>query len=161
MLVRPLLLIMLVLILAGCGTRLSEAAADNPAAAVPQTLAQAQALWGANGASRYRVTVTRTCFCPPDVRQPIRVSVVEGEVIHLEGLEQPLHQPERLDTARLTVTGLFRFIEQAKKRNPHKLEVDYDASYGYPRRIDYDGHQMIADDEFRYELTDFRVSSPD
>ena len=58
-------------------------------------------------------------------------------------------------------SGLFGFIEQSAGRVPYKLEVDYDATSGFAKRIDYDGHELIADDEFQYELTDFRAGAPD
>lgn len=161
MCMRRLLLTALALWLAGCGARVPDATADTPQDSPPETLEQAQALWAAKAVLGYQVTVTQTCFCPPDLRQPLRVSVVAGEVVQVEGLVQPLQQPDQLDTQRLTVAGLFQFIAQSAKRDPHKLEVDYDAHFGFPRRIDYDGHPMIADDELRYELMDFRVSSPD
>lgn len=161
MVTRRLSFLLSALLLAGCGATASNATADNPSGKAPENLQQAQALWNTEGSSTYQVTVTQTCFCPPDLRQPMRVSVSDGEVIEVEGLEQPLQQRDQLDTSRLTVTGLFGFIEQSAKRDPHKLEVEYDARFGFPRRIDYDGHEMIADDEFQYELTDFRAGSPD
>lgn len=156
-LVRPWSLPLLVLIMAGCGARAPEATADNAPETAPEGLQQAQAVWDAEGIKDYRVTVRQTCFCPPDLRQPLRVTVADGEVVEIRGLEQPLQQQDQLDRSRLTVAGLFRFIRQSAEREPHKLEVEYDPRFGYPRHIDYDGHERIADDEFRYELTDFRT----
>lgn len=161
MLARGLSLLLPMLLLAGCSATASDETADKSAGKAPENLQQAKALWSSKGTSTYQVTVTQTCFCPPDLRQPLRVSVSEGEVIDVEGLQQPIKQPDQLDHSRLTVAGLFSFIEQSADRDPHKLEVDYDASSGFPRWIEYDGHEMIADDEFQYELTDFRAGPPD
>ena len=118
-------------------------------------------MWNEKGASTYQVTVTQTCFCPPDLRQPLRVSVADGAVVDVAGLEQPMKHRENLDASRLTVDGLFRFIQQSAEREPHQLEVEYDARFGFPRFIDYDGHEMIADDEFQYRLTDFSAGEAD
>lgn len=84
-----------------------------------------------------------------------------GKIVKVEGLEQPLQNRNLLDDQRLTVAGFFRFIEQSAAKNPHQLEVEYDPRYGFPRRILYDGHEMIADDEFQYELSDFRAGGTD
>lgn len=161
MLVRRLSFPLLVLLLGGCSATASDATADRSSGKAPETLQQAQALWNAKGTSTYQVTVTQTCYCPPDLRQPLRVSVSDAEVVEVKGTEQPVKQRGQLDSSRLTVAGLFRFIETSAERDPHKLEVEYDSSFGFPRRIDYDGHQMIADDEFQYELTDFRAAGAD
>lgn len=152
-------LLFLALVLAGCGVTASDATADRSPATAPESLQEARALWHAEGSPTYQVTVTQTCFCPPDLRQPLRVTVSDGEVVEVEGLEQPLRQQGQLDTSRLTVNGLFGFIEQSAKRDPHKLEVEYDSRFGFPRLIDYDGHEMIADDEFQYRLTDFSAGA--
>ncbi|MCK7551091.1 MULTISPECIES: DUF6174 domain-containing protein [Marinobacter] len=159
--VRRLSVTALGLWLVGCGAQVSDVIAKSPLDSAPETLEQAQALWDAHAVSGYRVTVTQTCFCPPDLRQPLAVSVAGGAVVKIEGLDQPLQEPHRLDSQRLTVAGLFQFIAESAKRDPYKLEVEYDSHFGFPRRIDYDGHPMIADDELQYELTDFRVNAPD
>ncbi len=161
MLARRLSLPLLVLLLTGCSATASDATADKSTGKAPESLQQAQALWNTKATSTYQVIVTQTCFCPPALRQPLRVSVSGGEVVEVEGLEQPVKQRDQLDTSRLTVAGLFRFIEQSAERDPHKLEVEYDPGFGFPRHIDYDGHEMIADDEFQYELTDFRAGEAD
>lgn len=160
MLLRPLFPL-LVLLLAGCNATASDATADRSSDKAPETLQQAKALWSAKGISSYQVTVTQTCFCPPDLRQPLRISVSDGQVVGVEGLEQPVKQRNQLDTTRLTIDGLFRFIEKSTDRDPHKLDVQYDPGFGFPRHIDYDGHEMLADDEFQYELTDFRAGEAD
>lgn len=150
--------LLLGLMLAGCNTVVPDASAEN-AARAPETLDQARTLWGDKGTASYQVTVQQTCFCPADLLQPIRVTVVDGEMVDVKGLEQLIQDKSQLDASRLTIAGLFEFIEQAVQREVHKLNVDYDARYGFPRRIDYDGHEMIADDEYQYELSDFQADA--
>ncbi|EDM48116.1 DUF6174 domain-containing protein [Marinobacter algicola] len=161
MIPQRLSLLLIGFALAGCGTSVSQAGAENTPLPAPETLEQAETLWAGHAMDGYQVTVQQTCFCPADLRQPIRVSVSAGEIVKLEGLEQPLQNRNLLDDQRLTVEGLLQFIEQSSARNPHRLEVAYDPRYGFPRHILYDGHKMIADDEFRYELSDFRAGGTD
>ncbi|WP_417513190.1 DUF6174 domain-containing protein [Marinobacter sp.] len=145
-------------VLAGCGTVVPDAAAENAGNEI-ETRDQAQALWRGKGIVNYQVTVQQTCFCPADLSQPMRVTVVGGKLVDVKGLEQPIQDESQLDASRLTIAGLFEFIEQSEQRKVHKLNVDYDPHYGFPRRIDYDGHEMIADDEYQYELSDFQAGS--
>ena len=147
--------LLLGLVFAGCGTVVPDASAEN----APETFDQAQALWSDKGIVNYQVTVQQTCFCPADLRQPMRVTVVDGKLVDIKGLEQPIQNKDQLDANRLTIIGLFEFIEQSEQREVHKLNVDYDPRLGFPRRIDYDGHEMIADDEYQYELSDFQAGS--
>lgn len=144
------------LILAGCGTVVPDASAEK-AVAAPAALARAQALWSDKNIANYQVTIQQTCFCPPNLRQPMRVTVVDGKMAEVKGLEQPIQNKGQLDASRLTIDGLFEFISQSTQRGVYKLNVDYDTRYGFPRRIDYDGHEMMADDEYQYELSDFRA----
>lgn len=146
------------LTLAGCGTVVSDASAEK-AALAPETLAQAQALWKDKNIVNYQVTIQQTCYCLSNLVQPMRVTVVDGKVMEVKGLEEPVENKGQLNTTRLTIAGLFEFISQAMQRNVHKLVVDYDAGYGFPRHIDYDGHEMIADDEYQYKLSDFEAGA--
>lgn len=161
MIPQRLSLLLIGFALAGCGTSVSQAGAESAPVPVPETLEHAESVWDSHAIERYQVTVQQTCFCPEDLRQPIRVTVSADEVVKSEGLEQPLQNRNLLDNQRLTVAGLFLFIEQSAAKDPHRLEVVYDARYGFPRRIDYDGHEMIADDSFQYELSGFRAGGTD
>ncbi|WP_298449030.1 DUF6174 domain-containing protein [uncultured Marinobacter sp.] len=146
---------LMALLLSGCGTAASDASTGK-SENTPETLAQAQALWSDKGIVDYQITVQQSCFCPADLRQPVRVTVADGKLVDVTGLEQSIQDPGQLDVERLTVPGLFRFIERAEQGEVHRLTVDYDPRYGFPVYIDYDGHQMIADDEYQYELSDFQ-----
>lgn len=150
--------LLLGLMLAGCSTVVPEASAGK-AVEAPESLGQAKALWGNKNITSYQITVQQTCFCPADLRQPVRVTVLDGKMVGVKGLEQPIQDKSQLTASRLTIDGLFEFIEQSTQRKVYKLNVDYDALYGFPRRIDYDGHEMMADDEYQYELSDFRAGA--
>lgn len=117
---------------------------------------EALALWQSKAVAGYEVTIEQTCFCPPDLLQPMRVTVRQGKVIDIEGLEQPLNHPEVLDERRLTIEGLLSLIAESGER-ASKLVVQYDQQYGFPVRLEIDGSPFIADDEFSYRLSDFQA----
>ncbi|WP_431474086.1 DUF6174 domain-containing protein [Marinobacter sp. KM021] len=120
------------------------------------SIEEAKALWQSRGVMGYEVTIEQTCFCPPDLLQPMRVTVREGKVIDIEGLEQPLNHPDILDERRLTIEGLLDLVEQARG-SADKLLVEYDPHYGFPASLEVDYSPFIADDEFSYRLTDFQA----
>ncbi|WP_342631104.1 DUF6174 domain-containing protein [Marinobacter alkaliphilus] len=143
--------VILSLLLAGC----AGAGKDKDMSPV-STIDEARALWQSQGVKGYEVTIEQTCFCPPDLLQPMRVTVREGRVIDIEGLEQPLNHPDILDERRLTIEGLLELVEQARG-SADKLLVEYDPHYGFPASLEVDYSPFIADDEFSYRLTDFQA----
>lgn len=146
------------LLLAGCGaTDVSNA--GEARTAPPETLEEARQRWQESQIVNYVVTAQMSCYCPQELVQPIRLEVEEGAVVSSEGLKQPLENFAPEDAQRLTVEGLFQFIEEASSREAETLEVAYDVDYGFPRSINYDGHKMIADDERQYRLSDFKPGS--
>ncbi|WP_150910724.1 DUF6174 domain-containing protein [Marinobacter halotolerans] len=152
---RPLVLAVTVAVLVGCGS--SAPRADGQVADVkpPENLDDARQLWRQSGVAHYVVTAQQTCFCPRELVQPIRLEVENGRVVAMEGLNQPLNHLSQADARRMTVEGLFEFIQKAVDRQAHKLDVSYDSEFGFPTHIDYDGHPMMADDELQFRLSDF------
>ncbi|MDX5337221.1 MAG: DUF6174 domain-containing protein [Marinobacter sp.] len=141
--------VILSVLLAGCAGAGKDA---SPASSIEE----AKSLWQAQGVKGYEVTIEQTCFCPPDLLQPMRVTVREGKVIDIEGLQQPLNHPDILDERRLTIEGLLDLVEQARG-SADKLLVEYDPHYGFPASQEVDYSPFIADDEFSYRLTDFQA----
>ncbi|BEH15791.1 DUF6174 domain-containing protein [Marinobacter shengliensis] len=141
--------VILSVLLAGCAGAGKDV---SPAGSIEE----AKALWQSRGVMGYEVTIEQTCFCPPDLLQPMRVTVREGKVIDIEGLEQPLNHPDILDERRLTIEGLLDLVEQARG-SADKLVVEYDPHYGFPASLEVDYSPFIADDEFSYRLTDFQA----
>ncbi|GGC60841.1 DUF6174 domain-containing protein [Marinobacter halophilus] len=144
-------------ILAALGLLLTACAGSGKEDASPVTdFPEAMALWQSKAVAGYEVTIEQTCFCPPDLLQPMRVTVRQGKVIDIEGLEQPLNHPEVLDERRLTIEGLLSLIAESGD-SASELVVQYDQQYGFPVRLEIDGSPLIADDEFSYRLSDFQA----
>ncbi|MDI9244491.1 DUF6174 domain-containing protein [Marinobacter sp. CHS3-4] len=142
-------------LLVGCGSTVSNAGSEPDRTTLPESLEEARQLWKKRDIENYAVTAQMTCYCPQDLLQPIRLEIKGGKVVATEGLQRPLENLTREDAERMTVDGLFRFVEDAQRRDAHLLDVSYDDEYGFPTLINYDGHKMIADDERQYRLSDF------
>lgn len=115
----------------------------------------AKALWVGAGVDKYEMTIEQRCYCPLELVQPIRISVKGDEIVAVKGLEMAIEKEDLAKSELKTVTKLFEFLEQAKAGQPQKLIERYNPQYGYPERIEYDGHARVADDEYVFLIRDF------
>ena len=96
--------------------------------------------------SSYQLKVSRVCFCDPGVPW---TSIVEGLVVrHSSGGHR--HDGGSLNPALRTVTQLFAEAERAARSDADKVEISFDARFGYPTRILIDPWIGSADDELEY-----------
>ena len=88
----------------------------------------------------YSYVVRVNCQCPTDVTRPVTVWVDRGSIEYL--LYEDNGQPVPLSYASSfpSAEQLFDAIQDGIDRRADEMEVDYDATYGYPTNvyIDYD-----------------------
>lgn len=95
-------------------------------------LAAHRGLWAAAGLKDYELRLARSCFCSPELTNPLDVRVSGGNVV--EVWRDPGHQP--LDTwYGMTVDDLFGRIADALDETGATLEVRYNGNFGYPEEI--------------------------
>ena len=60
-----------------------------------------------------------------------------------------------------TIKGIFNFIESAEKNNTFwdKREIEYDAKFGYPKKVNLD-QSGVMDDELYFEVLGFEILEP-
>jgi hypothetical protein len=106
--------------------------------------ATARLRWAEHGPASYRLTVTRSCFCPSEVLGPVDIVVANGDVQSRTYVQtgEPV-QPMFVDDFP-TVEGLFEYIESVRESGT-PVEARYDATFGYPVRI-VAGNNPAADD---------------
>lgn len=113
--------------------------------------------WTANRPTSYEFTVSQQCFCPPEIRNPVVVTVRGDSIVSraYAGTGAPL------DTTRapmaLTVDGLFAKIRDAKARKAAAINVTYHATLGYPTKLWIDYSAAMADEEVGFEARDLRA----
>lgn len=115
-----------------------------------------RATWDAREPVGYEIDVARSCFCLPDATRTVTIVVMGGEVqrrFYLDDGEDidPAFAPSFTD-----VDGLFDYLDNVARRDPHQLEVEFDEAYGYPRRIVVDLDERMADDELVVTVLAFR-----
>ena len=143
--------VLLAFVLAGPGTAEEPEPVDPgiTSGAAAREFKQAREKWLGWGVRDYRMTVSRSCFCPSP--QEITVTVRKGKAVRISA--RPWYGPR-------TVPAMFRIVGQAIKRKVAVLEVKYDGRLGYPKQTSIDYIALAADDEMGYRLSGFRTLRP-
>ena len=127
---------------AGAGVAGKEQIAQRRAA-----LREARATWRRRRLRNYHYRIERLCFCPPEFRGPVRITVRDGRP---RGTAEPFRDVD-------TVRELFQTVEELI--SAYELSVRYDRR-GVPRRIEADRIEHAIDDEISYVVSRFRRLRP-
>jgi Family of unknown function (DUF6174) len=113
-------------------------------AALTAQIERARTRWRAAALTSYGFTSATLCFCPVEFVQPRRVTVRDGVVYAV--VDARTLQPMPL-TRGHTVDSLFTLALHEARTRPAGLDVTFDATLGFPRRLSYGNDPMIADGE--------------
>lgn len=118
----------------------------------PGRLSDARDQWADAAIEDYSMTLSRSCFCGPDHLGPFQVEVENGVVVFAtrDGEAVPLDRV-------LTVEDLFDLLEEAYDTDAERVDVEYDAAFGFPTSLYIDQSRGIADEEIGYTVTDLRA----
>ena len=128
----------------------TASAPDSPEAA----LAQAIARWETSGLANYDYLGAWSCFCPEEDLAEAKVTVNNGEVTGVGSADPSMDaipDPERF----VPIEGLFALIQDALDRDASRVEVSYDATYGYPVDLFIDYEARMTDEEDRFAISSF------
>ncbi|MBD2356461.1 hypothetical protein H6G41_17820 [Tolypothrix sp. FACHB-123] len=111
-----------------------------------QQLTANRQLWRKQNIRNYRYKLSRSCFCVPQAREPVMVTVRKARRTWItdgagKAVERELFQ--QYDT----VPKLFNLIEDAIAKKASNLTVQYDSKFGYPTQINIDYDSQMADEE--------------
>ena len=125
------------------------ASCEDPTGPVRE-VEEAARRWANAGPYAYAYTLHETCFCPPSGR---RIVVVDDEVVRVERIVE--HDPGRV-LEGYTVEGLFGLIRQSLEREPDSHFLEFDPVLGYPTRVHFDYEHQAIDEEWGFQVEDFR-----
>lgn len=145
---KKIIFIVLALVLVACG--------GNTSSEFDQNLQK----WNDANISHYRVQVGISCFCPFGEVNPITVEVRDNQVVSMMGA----NGVEILDTDPLystlmtyaTIDNLFTWSGEALA-NADKIEITYDATYGFPTSVAVDYITEATDDEIWIDVSNFEA----
>ena len=115
----------------------------------------ARTRWAERGPSDYSMTIQRYCFCGPGITQPATVTVSRGVIVSRVYVATGDTVPAGVADAYGDVASLFAFIQSAIDEGAYKVDVQYDADFGFPRTITIDWNKNAADDEVSVSVTNF------
>ncbi|MBV6396537.1 MAG: hypothetical protein HFACDABA_02135 [Anaerolineales bacterium] len=119
-------------------------------------LAEHRDQWKAQNINHYRFELTISCFCPFFEVNPVTVEVLDGKIVSMSGADgKALSDPFRSTFEEAgTVEALFDLAGEYFK-SADKIEVTYDAEYGFPVSIVVDQIELAMDDEITYRVENF------
>jgi hypothetical protein len=118
-------------------------------------LADARDQWAQQIPDAYELTWQQQCFCTADMVRPIRIRVAGGQIASASFIDDGTAVGEPTRGRLTTVDGVFDMIESAIDANASSVDVDYDATWGYPAAVFVDYNRRTADEELTLELSDF------
>ena len=123
--------------------------------------------WDKQDIVNYQFTLSVTCYCFP--WQGPSTIVVRADTVHAvlnPKTGQTKRDPqtdrpmlEEYSNTYPTIDDLFEIIEDAIKRDPYRLEVDYNDKLGYPTQIDMEYSKHMTDDEILYEISAMKTGA--
>ena len=124
-------------------------------------LGAAEAKWAADKPRVYEFTIRLRCFCPVILlsQEPIVFRVEDGKPSLVSGesvVTKAFRSPTGMDKWG-TIERQFGYIREEIAKHDYRVDVDYDADLGYPRRIFTDPAQNTADDEMTLVIEGFKV----
>lgn len=149
---KKLLVVLMTLMLAACSV-VGNAMGNQ------SEIEENQEKWRNANISHYRYNLHISCFCIFVENMPLVIEVQDGEVVSMEYATGNEIDPSLLEMFNkyATIDRLFAEIEAGLKGGADKVTVEYDATYGFPTRADFDFVEMAADDELYLSISDFEV----
>jgi Family of unknown function (DUF6174) len=124
-------------------------------------LARAEAKWRGSRTDAYEFRFHYACNDlipqPRSLYPGLLFRVKHGESTLINSAGQPVRMAP--DAQYATVERLFDFIRKESTGHPAKLDVQYDPARGYPTRVCVDPVAHIFDDEYGFEVSDFKVTA--
>ncbi|HEY3474256.1 MAG TPA: DUF6174 domain-containing protein [Anaerolineales bacterium] len=149
---KKILIVLMTLVLAAC-------TAVGSAMGSQSEIEQNKEKWQDQGISHYRYNLHISCFCVFVENMPLVIEVQDGEVVSMEfqngaEIDPSLHE---LFDKYATIDRLFAEIEAGLNGAADKVTVEYDATYGFPTKADFDFEEMAIDDELYLTISDFEA----
>lgn len=122
-----------------------------------QQLRVNQRLWNKQNITNYRYTLTRSCFCIAEAREPVIVEVRNGETVSVTSAATGQPVDPELFKQYDTIPELFKVIQDAIARKADKLDIQYAPQLGHPTQINIDYSFQLADEELFITVENFQA----
>ncbi|MGA9383004.1 MAG: DUF6174 domain-containing protein [Phormidium sp.] len=106
-----------------------------------------QELWVKQKLKNYRYILRVSCFCPPDMTQPVIIDVRSGKTSSITPETNRNIVNKEFFQKYDSIDKLFEIIRSALAENAYKVDAKYHPTLGYPTQISIDYNKLISDDE--------------
>jgi hypothetical protein len=120
-----------------------------------QDLDRNMALWTERGVADYDYTVQVSCFCFPDAVTPKRVNVLNGEIVNVTDIETGLPNDEETGFTEISIMDLFQVVQDGINDRYYRIDINYNATYGFVTYVFSDVDPQMADEEIGYTVSDW------
>jgi hypothetical protein len=113
--------------------------------------------WREKNISNYRYTLRVSCFCTPEVRQPVIVEVRNGKVASIvsASTRKPVN-PEFFKEYD-SVPKVFNLVRDGIAKDAYRLSVTFNPTLGYPTNVNIDYSAQMADEERAFTIENLEV----
>ena len=147
--------------------RLSDARADLAVLGEGETpvnyrlnaaqLQQHRQLWRNQNISSYRYTLRVSCFCTPEVTQPVVVEVRNNRVTSITAANTGKPVNQEYFRQYNSVPKLFNIVQNAIANKAASMQITYHRTLGYPTQINIDKDAQMADEEIYLTIENLQV----
>lgn len=113
----------------------------------------ARAQWERTRPDSYAATMERLCFCKPEAKGPVVVTVTGTTVVRRVYANNGQEVPADIAPSFPSIDGLFDLIEDALDQGVDEVQVFYDPATGIPFSMWIDYDKNVADEEAGYKVT--------
>jgi len=120
----------------------------------PSEIADHQSHWNALSPASYTYSFQWGCFCATDFVAPVDITVTAGVISAVKNHESGAALPPARFTDYRTIPGLFDFLHEAERRNAARITVTWDPALSYPTSAFIDYVKNAVDDEMTFKASD-------
>ncbi|MBE9227909.1 hypothetical protein IQ264_21025 [Phormidium sp. LEGE 05292] len=129
---------------------------ENP---ISEELRKNQELWVKQKLKNYRYILQVSCFCPPNITQPVIIDVRSGKTSSITPQTSRNIVNRELFQKYDSIDKLFEIIRSALAKNAHRVDVKYHPTLGYPTQISIDYDKLMADEELFLTINKLETQS--
>lgn len=112
--------------------------------------------WRSKEPRAYTFVYSRGCYCASNFVSPVRVVIVDGQVVSARFADG-----QDAASRRATIADLHREILGWVDKRPAELRVRYDETWAYPVEAHMDRDEGMADDEQSLGVSCFAPNAED
>ena len=107
--------------------------------------------------TEYTYELTIACYCTQNYVGPHRIHIKDDELIDYEIDVDGVMLDDQTDLKQFTIDALVERVDDILARDPYSQEIKMHPDHNFPISVYFDIDQRVADEEWGYEITNFKV----